>query len=126
MQRMVMGFVFLLLQASSACGSESTPVAICSSDEPGERLVFSGRILDYQGKPLSKASVVAYHADSQGLYNPRNSATRDMAFWFEGDPLITEKSREEAARAQGTVIVKAVLGDGGAWVFRHDIRLEGN
>jgi protocatechuate 3,4-dioxygenase beta subunit len=144
--------------------------------EPGDRLVFSGHILDYQGQPLSKASVVAYHADRTGLYNPVNSRSRvprlrgvaitdekgeyrfstirpgpypdesepahihvvvtapahhvrHVAFRFEGDPLITERLRGEAARAGETgetVIVKAKLGSGGVWAFRQDIRLEGN
>jgi protocatechuate 3,4-dioxygenase beta subunit len=39
-------------------------------------LVFSGRVLDYTGRPLSKAAVVAYHADRGGLYNPPNPVTR--------------------------------------------------
>lgn len=53
-----------------------TVVRIASSDEPGERLSFSGRVLDYDGNPLEKAAIVAYHADQHGLYNKPDSATR--------------------------------------------------
>lgn len=148
-------------------------VTLCGPTEPGERLVFYGRILDYQGQPLAKASIIAYHADQQGLYNPKNSKTRVprirgvavtddggwfrfatirpgpypdgtepahvhleitapahrlryVTFWFEGDPLITDRRRKEAAQSPETVIVKPARNSDGAWMFRHDIRLEGN
>lgn len=51
-------------------------VAICGPDEPGERLVFGGKVLDYDGRPLAGAAVMAYHADRAGLYNRSGSATR--------------------------------------------------
>ena len=59
-------------------GSPATPseATLCGPDEPGERLTFSGRVLDYQGRPLPGAAVIAYHADRSGLYNPPNSPTR--------------------------------------------------
>src|SRR5262245_53320926 len=52
--------------------ARGTTVTLCGPDEPGERLVFSGRILDEQGQPLAQAAVMAYHTDRQGLYNPKN------------------------------------------------------
>lgn len=51
-------------------------VVIAGPEEPGERLVFTGRVLDDGGRPLARAAVVAYHTDRQGLYNPRSSDTR--------------------------------------------------
>ena len=51
-------------------------VAMCPDDEPGERLEFYGRVLDEQGSPLPKASVIAYNTDAAGLYVPRGSAGR--------------------------------------------------
>lgn len=51
-------------------------VILCGPDEPGERLIFGGQVLDYQGRPLAKAAVIAYHTDTYGLYNPRDSDTR--------------------------------------------------
>ena len=61
---------------ASRAAATPTEVAICGPEEPGERLIFSGRVLDYRGQPLVKAAVVAYHTDHRGLYNPRNSETR--------------------------------------------------
>jgi protocatechuate 3,4-dioxygenase beta subunit len=54
----------------------ATVVEIADKNEPGERLYFGGRILDYQGQSLSEAAVVAYHADATGVYNPPNAGTR--------------------------------------------------
>jgi protocatechuate 3,4-dioxygenase, beta subunit len=54
----------------------SDTVALCAPEEPGEKLAFSGRIHDHQRRPLEKASIVAYHADRQGLYNPPEAKTR--------------------------------------------------
>jgi protocatechuate 3,4-dioxygenase beta subunit len=51
-------------------------VILCGPDEPGERLIFGGQILDYDGRPLAKAAVTAYHTDASGLYNPNGSGTR--------------------------------------------------
>jgi protocatechuate 3,4-dioxygenase beta subunit/uncharacterized protein (DUF433 family) len=146
-------------------------VTLVGPQEPGDRLTFSGRVLDYQGQPLAKAAVVVYHADRDGLYNPKDANTRvprlrgvavtdadgrfrvatvrpgaypdrsepahlhvgvmapahhplDLAYWFEGDPLITEPVRRKAAKDPRTVIVKLTRQPDGAWAFRHDIRLE--
>lgn len=51
-------------------------IILAGPDEPGERLRFSGRVLDYAGRPLGRAAVVAYHTDRNGLYNPPDSPTR--------------------------------------------------
>lgn len=158
---------------SGPAGTGPSSVALCGPQEPGERLTFLGRVLDYQGRPLATAAVMAYHADHQGLYNPKDSKTRvprirgvavtdaegrfrfstvrpgtypdgsepahihvgvmapahhvlDLAYWFEGDPLITEERRREASKGPGTVIVKLERQQNGSWSFHHDIRLEGN
>jgi protocatechuate 3,4-dioxygenase beta subunit len=55
---------------------DSARTILSDASEPGDRLVFFGRVLDYRGQPLSKAAVVAYHADHSGLYNPPNAASR--------------------------------------------------
>jgi protocatechuate 3,4-dioxygenase beta subunit len=54
----------------------SAAVPLAGADEPGERLTFAGRVLDYAGRPLAEAAVVAYHADAGGLYNPPDAGTR--------------------------------------------------
>lgn len=51
-------------------------VAMCPDDEPGEKLEFYGRVLDENGHPLPKASVIAYNTDATGLYVPRGSTSR--------------------------------------------------
>jgi protocatechuate 3,4-dioxygenase beta subunit len=51
-------------------------VAMCSQDEPGEKLEFYGRVLDEHGNPLPKASVIAYNTDATGLYVPQGSESR--------------------------------------------------
>src|SRR5262245_45363549 len=61
---------------ASAPSVDAQPVTLCDANEPGERMVFSGRVLDYTGKPLWKAAVMAYHADAKGLYNPPNTTPR--------------------------------------------------
>jgi len=66
-------------RAAEAGGPPPTavaPVPLCGPDEPGEKLAFGGRVLDYQGRPLPKAAVVAYNADRAGLYVPPDSGTR--------------------------------------------------
>lgn len=52
-------------------------VPLCPANEPGEKLTFSGRVLDENGQPLPKASIIAYQTDSSGLYVPRGSTTRN-------------------------------------------------
>lgn len=45
--------------------------AVTKSDEPGEKLVVKGAVLDANGrKPLVGASVYVYQTDASGLYTP--------------------------------------------------------
>ena len=46
---------------------QGSDITIAGPDEPGERLVIEGRVLD-AGKPLSCVTVYVYHADSMGWY----------------------------------------------------------
>ena len=57
--------------------SDPQTVTIIENTEPGRRLEFSGRLLDYAGRPLSRAAVLAYNADAQGLYNPAQQRDAD-------------------------------------------------
>ena len=56
--------------------SKAVAVPMCTEAEPGEKLQFYGRVLDEHGKPLPKASVIAYGTDMTGLYVPRGSTSR--------------------------------------------------
>jgi catechol 1,2-dioxygenase len=38
-------------------------------DEPGDGLVFSGRVVDHEGNPLPGAVLDVWHADAKGLYS---------------------------------------------------------
>jgi protocatechuate 3,4-dioxygenase beta subunit len=178
------GLLTLLVLPLVGCTSRSPPraadtrepaaagtVALCGPDEPGKKLVFHGRVLDYQGRPLAKAAVAAHQADQQGLYVPKGSPSRVprlrgvvvtgedgrfrfstvwpgaypegtqpahihvgvmghehrvrfVTFWFEGDPLLTEKRRKDSAKDPEVKIVKPAQGRDGTWRFEYDIRLE--
>ena len=52
-------------------------VTLCEANEAGDRIVFSGRVLDMDGLPLAKAAVVAYGADAQGHYAPPETGSRN-------------------------------------------------
>jgi protocatechuate 3,4-dioxygenase beta subunit len=67
---------FVAAQAAESSQPPPTLVSIAPPGEPGEKLVFWGRVLDYDGRPLEKAAVIAYHTDQHGLYNPPNGPTR--------------------------------------------------
>jgi len=56
---------------------EEGAVRMCDDQEPGQRMGFYGRLRDAQGRPLANAAVVAYQADTSGLYAPRDSGTRN-------------------------------------------------
>ena len=44
-------------------------IVIAGPDEPGERLVVTGRVI-YGSTPIAGASVFVFHTDSQGVYAP--------------------------------------------------------
>jgi len=64
------------VQTDTLTEPPSQLVALCAPEEPGEKLEFWGRVLDYRGQPLSKAAVVANHTDRSGLYNSPDAGTR--------------------------------------------------
>jgi protocatechuate 3,4-dioxygenase beta subunit len=84
MRTIVMLFGLCLTTASLGARAVAAPTVsstvaltvICGPEEQGERLRFTGRVLDYRGQPLSEAAVIAYHTDRTGLYNPPNGPTR--------------------------------------------------
>jgi protocatechuate 3,4-dioxygenase beta subunit len=73
----------LLVLSLVGCDPQSPPkatapitVALCGPDEPGKKLVFHGRILDYQGRPLAKSAIIAWGADQRGLYVEKGAKSR--------------------------------------------------
>ena len=52
-------------------------VVIAGKDEPGERLVVTGRVTD-GGKPLAGVSVFAFHTDANGRYTPGAGRNDDL------------------------------------------------
>ena len=64
-----------LANPSTATVRADTTV-LADASEPGERLEFWGRVLDYQGRPLPEAAIVAYHTNASGLYNEPEANTR--------------------------------------------------
>ncbi len=50
-------------------------VTVVGKEEPGERLIVSGKVVGKDGKTLSGASIYVYQTDAKGLYTP--GATND-------------------------------------------------
>lgn len=50
-----------------------TRLVLAPADEPGERLVLDGRVLDRRGRPVEGVVIYAYQTDASGLY-PRSTA----------------------------------------------------
>lgn len=44
-------------------------MTLVREDEPGERIVISGRVLDEDGEPIPDALVYVYHTDVRGIYS---------------------------------------------------------
>lgn len=71
-------FLLLFLRPQAPQVAEMNAPAkttVTSKDEPGERLVVSGKVTGRDGKPLKGVSVYVYHTDAKGLYTP--GATND-------------------------------------------------
>lgn len=52
----------------SVRGSTSS-IVVASADEPGERLLVRGRVIDRQGKAQAGVEVRVYHTDAAGYYS---------------------------------------------------------
>ncbi len=63
-------FLGLVFQAPQVAEKNApSKVTITSKDEPGERLIVSGKVFGKDGRtPLAGASVYVYHTDAKGLY----------------------------------------------------------
>lgn len=68
------------LLAGLAAITPSTParIVIAGADEPGARLVVTGRVVDGT-KPIAGASIYIWHTDAKGFYAPgRNAGAGDL------------------------------------------------
>jgi protocatechuate 3,4-dioxygenase beta subunit len=65
------GFTIAPFLAPQYTAPEDAPfrVVIAGRDEPGERLIVTGRTLD-QKKPVAGVSLYVFHSDSKGRYAP--------------------------------------------------------
>jgi protocatechuate 3,4-dioxygenase, beta subunit len=53
-------------------------VSITSKEEPGERLIVKGRVLEHEGTtPVAGASIYVYHTDARGYYTPENNDNKN-------------------------------------------------
>jgi protocatechuate 3,4-dioxygenase beta subunit len=66
----------LLLILTLAWANLPSRMKIAADDEPGQRLVVTGRVFDADGKPL-RVTLDAYQTDARGLYNPQWSFRRE-------------------------------------------------
>jgi protocatechuate 3,4-dioxygenase beta subunit len=62
------GFLALLLIPTLAQASPSR-MKIAADNEPGQRMVLTGRVLGADGKPRPGVVLYAYHTNAQGLYD---------------------------------------------------------
>lgn len=62
----------LMFQAPQVAEKNApSKVTITSKEEPGERLIVTGRVFGKDGRtPLAQASIYVYHTDAKGLYTP--------------------------------------------------------
>jgi protocatechuate 3,4-dioxygenase beta subunit len=59
----------LLVQAQSS-GVTASRATLAAADEPGERLIVSGRVFGPDGKtPIADASLYVYQTDKDGIYS---------------------------------------------------------
>jgi protocatechuate 3,4-dioxygenase beta subunit len=90
----IVAFLVVLVLASAASGQEQlvpapylaakyvapqnapSSVVIAGKNEPGERLVVTGRTLD-DGTPVAGVSIYAFHSDVNGLYAAKDMNPRE-------------------------------------------------
>ncbi len=69
----------LITQAPRVADKDApSKITIASKDEPGERLIVSGRVFGPDGKsPLPGVSLYVYHTDAKGYYTPGENDNRN-------------------------------------------------
>jgi protocatechuate 3,4-dioxygenase beta subunit len=106
--------VMALLVAAAAQGaahSIDSSLTLTSADEPGEKLVVSGLIVDRSGRPLPGVQVHVYQTDASGRYTlerPMDEPHARLSGWLRTD-------------AQGRFELRTIHPGG----YQHTRRLEG-
>lgn len=70
MQLLAIACMPLLVRCSPAQGSPhlSSRIQLSGPNEPGERLVITGRVVGNDGKPCGGVVIEAHHTDAKGIY----------------------------------------------------------
>jgi len=160
-------------QAPQVADKSAPPkTTITAKEEPGERLIVSGRVFGKDGRtPLAGASVYVYHTDAKGLYTPGTNDSKNprlrgymrtdgqgryefttikpapypgntipahihyvvtapeykeriFEIVFEGDPLINDRIRADAARDESGFSIRPLERDNqGVLRCTQDVRL---
>lgn len=87
---LISGLVFFVFTVScrvapnnhspSALETNSSTISLAPADEPGQRLVLFGTVVDSQtGEPIPQTQVYLYHADANGEYQPSNPEDESTA-----------------------------------------------
>lgn len=90
--RLLISFLLIgLVAVVTACSSSADPdsvlpegdahtLILASEEEPGQRLVLFGSVVDAQtNEPIPNAQVYLYHADANAEYNPSDPADESTA-----------------------------------------------
>ncbi len=71
------------LSALWAVNARESEIAIAAPDEPGTRLLVSGRVIDDEhGEPIAGARVYLFHTDDRGLYADDGGNTNARLFGY--------------------------------------------
>src|SRR5215471_208644 len=77
---LIISLFFVVSAQAPQVAEKNAPskITIPSKEEPGERLIVTGRVFSSDGKtPLAGASVYVYHTDMKGLYTPDTNDSRN-------------------------------------------------
>lgn len=127
--------IYLITVLFIAAGCSSTPevdfslpsktntstISLAPADEPGQRLVLTGTVLDSQtGEPIPNAQVYLYHADANGKYRPSDPADESTAR-LSGE-VIADQAGEFRV---DTIVPREYDQPGNRHIHLHDVQAEG-
>ena len=110
--------VYLAPQYEAPANAPSR-VIVAGADEPGERLVVSGRVLD-GGQPVAGVSIFVFQADAEGRYSKELTGNE-----AELDPRLRGIMRSDASGAYGYETIRPGHYDGNAAHVHYLVRAPG-